>query len=63
LGPHAEPHERVGAARSSNAPFIGLVVGCIVVALLVVFGLERLLHMHLQETLQAMPAGSARAGS
>ena len=63
LGPHAEPHERVGAARSTNAPLIGLIVGCIVVALLVVFGLERILHMHLKETLQAMPAGTTRTGS
>ena len=63
LGPHSEPRERVGAARSSNAPLIGLIVGCIFVGLLVVFGLERISHMHLQETLQALPAGSARAGS
>ncbi|MGC4088535.1 MAG: type IVB secretion system protein IcmH/DotU [Polyangiaceae bacterium] len=63
LGPHAEPHERMGAARTSNAPLIGLIVGCIFVGLLVVFGLERLLHMRLQETLQALPASSARVGS
>lgn len=54
IAPRAEPVDRVGAKRSSNAPLIGVIVGSLLVAVLVVIGLERLLSSRLDESLETM---------
>lgn len=54
LGPRAEPVDRFGARRASNAPLIALVAGSLVVAILAMVGLERLSSSNLAESLQTM---------
>jgi len=54
IGPRAEPVDRVGARRASNAPLIAVVVGALVVSLLVVVGLERVLSSNLEDSLETM---------
>jgi type VI secretion system protein ImpK len=60
LGPHAEPRERAGKTKSSNAPLIALVVGSLALAAAVLFGLERMVQSDVHDALRAMPLGSAR---
>jgi type VI secretion system protein ImpK len=61
IGPRAEPVDRLPARRTSNAPLIGVVIGSLVVAVLVVVGLERLLSSKLEETLRSMSAQTIKA--
>jgi type VI secretion system protein ImpK len=63
LAPHAEPPDRLSAHRTSHAPLITVVASSLLVAVLVVGGLERLLSSNLEETLNAMrekPVPAAR---
>lgn len=61
LGPRAEPVDRVGAKRSSNAPLIAVIVGSLLVAVVVVVGLERLSSSRLTESLETMSARRIQA--
>jgi len=56
LGPRAEPPDRLPARRASYAPLIAVVVGSLLVALLVVVGLERLVSSNLEQSIDAMSA-------
>ena len=58
LGPHAVPADRAAKVKSSNAPLIAFIAGGLCLALLVMFGLERLVHSDVQKTLDSLPQGS-----
>jgi type IV/VI secretion system ImpK/VasF family protein len=55
LGPHAIPGDRARKVKSSNAPLIAFVVGGGLIAVGVLFGLERLVHADVQKALDALP--------
>jgi type VI secretion system protein ImpK len=59
LGPHAVPNDRARKATRSNAPLIAFAVGGGLVALGVLFGLERLVHADVQKALEGLPPVSA----
>jgi type IV/VI secretion system ImpK/VasF family protein len=59
LAPRAEPIDRLAARRTSNAPLVAMMVGSLLLAVLLVVGLERVLNSNLEETLEAMRAGTA----
>jgi type VI secretion system protein ImpK len=61
MAPHAEPVDRLAARRTSHAPLIAVVVGSLLVAVLVVVGLERMLSSNLDESLRAMSASNVKA--
>ncbi len=58
LGPHAVPADRAQQVRSSNAPLIAFAAGGLLLALLVMFGLERLVERDVTKTLEAVPQGA-----
>ena len=61
IAPHAEPVDRAAARRASRAPLIAVAVGSLLVAVLAVVGLERMVSSSLDESVQAMSAGKAKA--
>lgn len=56
LGPRAEPPDRLPARRAKNWPLIAVVAGSLVLAILVVLGLERLVNANVDQSLDAMGA-------
>ncbi len=59
VGPHAVPADRAQKTKSSNAPLIAFTVGGLVIALGLMFGLERLVSSDVQKALDALPASAA----
>jgi type VI secretion system protein ImpK len=59
LAPRVEPSDRLGAKKASNWPLIAVIVGTLLVALLVVVGLERLMSMSVDEAVDGMRAKRA----
>jgi len=55
LGPNAVPADRAQKVKSSNAPLIAFAAGGLFIALLVLFGLERLVHGDVQRALDTLP--------
>jgi type VI secretion system protein ImpK len=55
LGPHAIPADRARQVKSSNAPLIAFAVGGLLIATLLLFGLERLVQSDVQKTLDTLP--------
>lgn len=55
LGPHAVPAERAEQVKSTNAPLIAFAAGGLLIALGLLFGLERLVEGDVQKTLDALP--------
>jgi type VI secretion system protein ImpK len=55
LGPNAVPAERAQKTKISNAPLIAFVLGGLLIALGVLFGLERMVRSDVQSTLDALP--------
>jgi type VI secretion system protein ImpK len=58
LGPHAIPADRAQQVKSSNAPLIAFAAGGLLIALGLLFGLERLVKSDVQKTLDALPQGA-----
>lgn len=56
LAPRAEPPDRLPARRISRWPLVAVVVGSLVLALLVVVGLERWMSSSVEESLDTMSA-------
>jgi type VI secretion system protein ImpK len=56
LGPRAEPPDRLSARRAKNWPLIAVVIGSLVLALLVVVGLELMVDSNVEQSLDAMSA-------
>lgn len=54
LSPRAEPPDRLPARRANNAALIGVIVGALAVALLVIVGLERLLNASVSDAVEAL---------
>lgn len=54
LAPRVEPPDRLPALRTSSAPLILVIASSLVLAVLVVIGLERLLDSNLDDSLEAM---------
>lgn len=63
LAPRAEPPDRLASRRTSHAPLIAIIVGSLVVALAVMFGLERLLNSDVENLLDAMKTRTIRTES
>jgi type VI secretion system protein ImpK len=61
LGPHAVPTDRAKKVKSSNAPIIAFAAGGLGIALLVLFGLERLVHSDVQKAMDTLPKTAAVA--
>ncbi|HEY6077943.1 MAG TPA: DotU family type IV/VI secretion system protein [Polyangiaceae bacterium] len=59
FGPHAVPADRAKKTKNSNAPLIAFIAGGLCLALLVMFGLERLIRSDVQRTLDGLPRASA----
>jgi len=59
IGPHAEPSERARQHRTSNAPLIAFIFGGLLLAVAVVFALERVLASDVATTLQSLPPTTA----
>lgn len=55
LGPNAVPADRAQKVKSSNAPLIAFAVGGLTIALLVLFGLERLVQADVRRALETLP--------
>lgn len=61
LGPHAEPKDRVGAVRTSNAPIIAIFASCALAAMLAIGGLYIVVRSSLTQALDALNSSSAGA--
>lgn len=59
LAPHAQPSERARAVRTSYAPLIGLIAGCILLVCGVLFGFRHSLQSRVEETLRQVPLASS----
>jgi type VI secretion system protein ImpK len=55
LGPHAIPAERARQNKSSNAPFIALIVGSLLLTAAVLVGLAIGVRSEVKQTIDAMP--------
>jgi type VI protein secretion system component VasF len=58
LGPHAIPADRAGRVKTSNAPLIAFAAGGLLIALALLFGLERLVQGDVQKALDTLPQGA-----
>lgn len=62
LGPHAQPQDRGRVERTNKLALILLIAGCVVVSVVVLFGLKALLDSNLQEATSVMvePTGATQ---
>jgi type VI secretion system protein ImpK len=59
ISPHALPRDRVKAEKKGLGPLVGLIVGCSIVVIGVVVGLEWALRSSVHDALVTMPAPAA----